>query len=170
MLAQLIPADGGPAVTLNSAITVIGRSEKLCDLVIRHSSVSKMHCILVKTDGLIYMRDLGSTNGTRVNGQRVVRGMLLPGDRVTISGHTYKVHLGPDIPGAVAAAANATEVIPVIPEDGGLPPSGNGDLQFRKHAPVSPSSAKTLTGKQTENTPEKRKPRSLKDSDLLPAD
>ena len=80
MLAQLIPKVGGAPITLHRAITVIGRSSRLCDLVIDHTSVSKQHCLLVKTDGLIYFRDLGSTNGTRVNGQRVIRGALLPGD------------------------------------------------------------------------------------------
>ncbi len=96
MLAQLIPVNGGPPITLTKPITVIGRSSRLCDLAVDHGSVSKLHCILVKTDGLIYMRDLGSTNGTRVNGQRVLRGALLPGDQISFSGAVYKVHLGPD--------------------------------------------------------------------------
>ena len=52
MLAQLIPKQGGPPITLHRPITVIGRSAKLCDLVIDHTNVSKQHCILVKTDGL----------------------------------------------------------------------------------------------------------------------
>lgn len=96
MLAQLIPMTGGAPITLTKPITVVGRSSRLCDLAVDHNSVSKLHCILVKTDGLIYMRDLGSTNGTRVNGQRVLRGALLPGDQISFSGAVYKVHLGPD--------------------------------------------------------------------------
>ena len=96
MLAQLIPMNGGAPITLTKPITVVGRSSRLCDLAVDHQSVSKLHCILVKTDGLIYMRDLGSTNGTRVNGQRVLRGALLPGDQISFSGAVYKVHLGPD--------------------------------------------------------------------------
>ncbi len=96
MLAQLLPVDGGPPVTLRRAVTVVGRSQRLCDLPLDNKSVSKMHCILVKTDGLVYMRDLGSTNGTRVNGQRVLRGALLPGDQISFSGSAFKVHLAPD--------------------------------------------------------------------------
>jgi len=96
MLAQLIPINGGPPITLTKPITVVGRSSRLCDLAVDHNGVSKLHCILVKTDGLIYMRDLGSTNGTRVNGQRVLRGALLPGDEISFSGAVYRVHLGPD--------------------------------------------------------------------------
>lgn len=96
MLAQLIPDNGGPPITITRGITVVGRSSRFCDLALDDTNVSKMHCILVKTDGLIYMRDLGSTNGTRVNGQRVVRGALLPGDRISFSGVGFRVYLGPD--------------------------------------------------------------------------
>lgn len=119
MLAQLIPRQGGSAITLTKAITVVGRSAKLCDLVVEHTNVSKQHCILVKTDGLIYLRDLGSTNGTRVNGQRVVRGALLPGDLLSLSGVSFKVHLGPDLPvtGKVSAEG-VTEFVPVLTDQG----------------------------------------------------
>jgi pSer/pThr/pTyr-binding forkhead associated (FHA) protein len=147
MLAQLIPSTGGAPITLKNPITLIGRSSKLCDLVVDHTSVSKMHCLLVKTDGLIYMRDLGSTNGTRVNGQRVVRGALLPGDKLAFSSISYKVHLGPD-PAASVAADGATEMIPIVTE--------NGDAGFVDNRVPG------ATGL--------RKARSVGDSDLLPAD
>lgn len=115
MLAQLIPRNGGPAVTLTSAITVVGRSSRLCEFVIDHSSISKQHCMLVKTDGLVYVRDLGSTNGTRVNGQRVVRGALLPGDLLSFASVAYRVHMGADLPAAVGADG-ATQWMPTAPE------------------------------------------------------
>ncbi|MEZ6126047.1 MAG: FHA domain-containing protein [Planctomycetaceae bacterium] len=119
MLAQLIPINGGPPITLTKPITVVGRSSRLCDLAVDHGSVSKMHCILVKTDGLIYMRDLGSTNGTRVNGQRVLRGALLPGDQISFSGAVYRIHLGPDpllSAGGVDLIADPTGMQPVEPQ------------------------------------------------------
>jgi pSer/pThr/pTyr-binding forkhead associated (FHA) protein len=148
MLAQLIPKGGGAPITLNCAITVIGRSSKLCDLVIEHTSVSKQHCMLVKTDGLIYFRDLGSTNGTRVNGQRVTRGALLPGDLLTLSGVSYKVHLGPDPPpSARASSAGATEMIPILDDE--------------------MSSNRTLNESASNDPPSKSDVRLLSDSDLL---
>ncbi|MCA9061783.1 MAG: FHA domain-containing protein [Planctomycetaceae bacterium] len=131
MLAQLIPSLSGPPVTLHKPIFVVGRSEKLCDLVIDHTSISKVHCILVKTDGLIYMRDLCSTNGTRVNGQRVIRGALLPGDRISFASITYKVHLGPDLPVNSISNYGATEAIPIQPDAPGLDEGFGGMEQSR---------------------------------------
>jgi pSer/pThr/pTyr-binding forkhead associated (FHA) protein len=57
-----------------------------------------MHCVIVKTDGLLLLRDLGSTNGTRVNGTRVRRAALLPNDQVSIAHFKFRVFLGPDEP------------------------------------------------------------------------
>ena len=67
-----------------------------CDLRLEHKSVSKLHCILVRTDGLLVLRDLGSTNGTQVNGTRVRRAVLLPNDRLSIAACRFRVHLGPN--------------------------------------------------------------------------
>src|SRR2546430_790045 len=97
MRAQLIPLDGTPAFDVGKDLTLVGRGED-CDLRLDHKTISKMHCIIVKTDGLLFLRDLGSTNGTRVNGQRVRRAALLPNDQLAIAGHKFGIALGPDGP------------------------------------------------------------------------
>jgi pSer/pThr/pTyr-binding forkhead associated (FHA) protein len=97
MRAQLVPLDGGSPIEIVRDLTVVGRQEN-CDLRLDHKSVSKLHCVIVKTDGLLLLRDLGSTNGTRVNGQRVRRAALLPNDQVYIANYKFKVYLGPDEP------------------------------------------------------------------------
>ena len=97
MRAQLIPADGGPPIELVKDLSVVGRKED-CDVRLEHKSVSKQHCVIVKTDGLLVLRDLGSTNGTRVNGQRVRRAALLPNDQVSVASLRFRVHLGPGDP------------------------------------------------------------------------
>ena len=96
MRAQLIPLDGTPVFDVGKDLTLVGRKEE-CDLRLDHKSVSKMHCVIVKTDGLLLLRDLGSTNGTRVNGQRVRRAALLPNDQLNIANYKFRVHLGPDV-------------------------------------------------------------------------
>lgn len=95
MIAQLIPLDGGPPLTIDRDLTIVGRKSKLCDVVLESNSVSKLHCAIAKTDGLLFIRDLGSTNGTKVNGQRVTRGALLPGDELAFAAVKFRVHLGP---------------------------------------------------------------------------
>src|SRR4029077_17260580 len=97
MRAQLLPLDGGLPFDLVKALIVVGRKED-CDLRLEHKSVSKLHCVLVKTDGLLLLRDLGSTNGTRVNGQRVRRAALLPNDPLQLASLRYTVQLAPDEP------------------------------------------------------------------------
>lgn len=98
MRAQLIPLGGGKSIDIVNDITLVGRKRGLCDLIVDRGSVSKLHCLIVKTDGLLFIRDLGSTNGTKVNGQRVTRGALLPNDELAFAGAKYRVHLGPGEP------------------------------------------------------------------------
>jgi pSer/pThr/pTyr-binding forkhead associated (FHA) protein len=99
MRARLVQIDGGPALDLVKDLTLVGRNED-CDLFIDHKSVSKQHCVLVKTEGLVLVRDLGSTNGTRVNGQRIRRAALLPNDNLAIANFKYQIKFGesPDAP------------------------------------------------------------------------
>src|SRR5439155_7058653 len=67
-----------------------------CDVAIDHPSLSKRHCILVKTDGLLVIRDLATTNGTKVKGQKVRWAALLPDDRISLGGYKLRIYLGPD--------------------------------------------------------------------------
>src|SRR5579883_3176222 len=110
MRAQLVPLEGGPPLEVTKEMTLVGRQED-CDLRLDHKSVSKMHCVIVKTDGLLLLRDLGSTNGTRVNGQRVRRAALLPNDQLSIANYKFRVYLGPDAPPPPANAHEHTQAI-----------------------------------------------------------
>ena len=62
---------------------LVGRHD-ICDVVVGHPSVSRRHARLSFRDGHWVLRDLDSTNGTRVNGRRVVRCRLEPGDRLSL--------------------------------------------------------------------------------------
>ncbi|WP_397570103.1 FHA domain-containing protein [Schlesneria sp. T3-172] len=99
MRAHLIPLKGGGApIQITRDITLVGRQDDLCDICLETTSVSKMHCLIIRTDGLLFIRDLGSTNGTKVNGQRVLRGALLPGDELAFAGEKFRVEMGPGEP------------------------------------------------------------------------
>jgi hypothetical protein len=62
---------------------VIGRSRE-CDLVLDDPNVSRRHAELRREDGAWAVRDLGSTNGIKLNGQRSRGGRLSPGDEITL--------------------------------------------------------------------------------------
>lgn len=118
MQAKLIPADGGEPVHVTKDVTLVGRKPGLCDMVIKQNSVSKIHCLLVKTDGLLFVRDLSSTNGTRVNGQRVTRGALLPGDELSFGGVKFRVYLGPgESPAGHGDETEAMGSFPSMPKE-----------------------------------------------------
>lgn len=95
MKAELVPENGDPPIPILKDVTVIGRRE-FCDVQIDHDSLSKRHCVVIKTDGLLIIRDLATTNGTKVKGQRIRWAALLPDDRITLGGYKLRVYLGPD--------------------------------------------------------------------------
>ncbi|MCS7162286.1 MAG: FHA domain-containing protein [Bacteroidia bacterium] len=66
---------------------LIGRSAE-CDIVLPYPEVSGRHAILtIHSDGSIEIRDVGSKNGTFINGQRVQVGKLQPGDTLQLGSH-----------------------------------------------------------------------------------
>lgn len=71
MTAFLDSLDTGRIVSLRSAVVLIGRGAE-CDLIIDHScSISRLHCAIVQTDDLYFIRDMGSTNGVWIDGNRI---------------------------------------------------------------------------------------------------
>jgi predicted component of type VI protein secretion system len=79
---------------------VIGRGDE-CHIRPNSSWVSRQHCMLRITDEALYLRDLGSTNGTLVNGSRLIGECpLVQGDQIQVGPLVFEVHLEK----AVAAA------------------------------------------------------------------
>lgn len=59
------------------------------DIVITNGAVSARHAAITRSGDQAVLEDLGSSNGTFVNGQRVAQALLAPGDRAAIA--TYEV-------------------------------------------------------------------------------
>lgn len=116
MRARLLSLDGGASVDIVKDLTLFGRDED-CDVRLDHKSISKLHCVIVRTDGLLLLRDLGSTNGTRVNGQRIRRAALLPNDTLSIANLRFQIKFGVELEGleppGAAARKKETEVTPI---------------------------------------------------------
>src|SRR5688572_15711765 len=77
---------------------VIGRSSEL-DMVLVEDMVSRKHAKITVTGGKILIEDLGSTNGTFVNGEKIKQARLKEGDRILIGTSILKlVHQGANAP------------------------------------------------------------------------
>jgi adenylate cyclase len=87
---ELVPVGGGDAIPLVSEVMTIGRRES-CDICLKFQNISGTHCELALKNGVWHLRDLNSTNGVKVNGERTLRRMLRPGDEIGIAGRKYVI-------------------------------------------------------------------------------
>src|SRR5829696_6148069 len=114
MRVRLVPMEGGTPVDIHKDLSLVGRRED-CDIFLDHKSISKLHCVVARTDGLLLLRDLGSTNGTRVNGQRVRRAALLPNDHLAIANLKFQVRFGNELLAENAALPNGAAETSKLP-------------------------------------------------------
>jgi predicted component of type VI protein secretion system len=169
MPAQLVALSEGPSILLDKPIMLFGRNPE-CDIQIDSRKVSRRHCCVAQVNDYLVVRDLGSTNGIRINGVRLLEGKLHHGDELTIGSHRYKISwedgdaaLGNrGIPASEAIPAGGTvpepeeddileecdEPIP-LPEPGAQRGRGPGktavgnDKDARRPRPPSPKSSKS---------------------------
>jgi predicted component of type VI protein secretion system len=90
MPAQLVALTDGPSILLDKPILLFGRHPE-CDIQIDSRKISRRHCCIAQVGDYLVVRDLGSTNGIRINGVRVLEGRLKADDELTIGGNRYKV-------------------------------------------------------------------------------
>lgn len=93
MSIRLIALDEGPDIPVDRAMVVVGRHPQ-CDARLDSIRVSRRHCCMTPHDGEVVVRDLGSTNGIRINGQRVEMGRLRAGDELSIAHIRYRLDDG----------------------------------------------------------------------------
>ena len=105
---QLVVIRGRSAsqvLKLGDGITTVGRSEG-CTLRIRSSQVSRKHCEIFEKKGLLLVKDLGSSNGTIVNGKKVEgQRVVEPGDVLLIGSVKLRVAKAGEVIATPAAAA-----------------------------------------------------------------
>jgi FHA domain-containing protein len=93
MPSRLVALEEGPDITLDRTIVVVGR-HPACETRLDSLRVSRHHCCMTQENGEVVVRDLGSTNGIRINGQRVEMGRLRPGDELSIAHIRYRLENG----------------------------------------------------------------------------
>ena len=94
MLGELVPVGGGDNIPLRVPKLVIGRRAS-CDIVLEFPNVSSQHCELNYLNGYWQIRDLGSRNGIKVNGERFDEQWLFPGDEILIAKHHFEIQYEP---------------------------------------------------------------------------
>jgi pSer/pThr/pTyr-binding forkhead associated (FHA) protein len=92
---RLVSLGGCQEIVVGPNPLVIGRDPH-CDIRIGSLRVSRHHCCLTEVAGEVEVRDLGSTNGLRVNGRRMVSGRLKPGDQLSIAHLDFRVVADPE--------------------------------------------------------------------------
>jgi hypothetical protein len=89
--AELVLPDGGRVVVADDPV-VIGRLPE-CAVVLSDPNVSRRHAEIRRTGDVVVVTDLGSTNGTKVNGATVREQQLASGDEVTVGSTTLVFEL-----------------------------------------------------------------------------
>jgi adenylate cyclase len=94
MLGLLIPVGGGDPIPLLKPTLIVGRRPS-CDIRLNYPNVSSHHCRLEFVNGYWKAADV-STNGTKVNGERIDEKFLQPGDTVSFARHAFEIQYTPD--------------------------------------------------------------------------
>jgi pSer/pThr/pTyr-binding forkhead associated (FHA) protein len=120
-----IEAEPLPAITFHGPPMIVGRDQD-CDQVIDAPVVSGRHARLATENGRITIEDLGSSNGTFVNGQLIARATVVTeGDRIGLGGFVARLAVDPGVipaPVKLEPAPVVPEEIPSAPLDRRLPP------------------------------------------------
>ncbi len=147
MKAAFVPLNGDPPISIGKDVSVLGRRD-FCDIRIDDPSLSKRHCVIVKTDGLLIIRDLATTNGTKVNGQRIRWAALLPNDKVTFGAYKVRVYLGSD-----EAPSPADRDDRLSSARNGASSSGSGGIEDEGFSAPSPPEVPIVTAKSKPASP-----------------
>jgi len=91
---ELLPLGGGDPIPLLKSTLLIGRRES-ADIVLRFPNISGHHCELSLEGGCWTIKDLRSSNGIKVNGNRVTEQKLRPGDKLSIAKHDFEIVFDP---------------------------------------------------------------------------
>ncbi|MFK7882723.1 MAG: FHA domain-containing protein [Phycisphaerales bacterium] len=116
-------------VVLKNQRSVMGRQEG-CQIRVPTAGISRKHCELVVEDGSITIKDLGSSNGTFLNQERVTEHAVAPGDLLSIGGQVFLVQVN----------GEPDEIEPEFLFEDGLPESAV-DVPTKADNPGSPVKA-----------------------------
>ena len=129
---QLVVLRGRSATTalkLGDGVTTAGRHDE-CQLRIKSSEVSRKHCQFFEKNGMLMVKDLGSANGTFLNGKKIEgQRVLEPGDELTVGPVKLRVESGSK-PGAKPAPSGPGDTAVPAPTVKQGPASDEFEIDF----------------------------------------
>jgi len=151
---QLVVLKGRSAaqrIPLMEEVTTLGRQDG-CELTVRSSQVSRRHCQLFEKKGLLLVKDLGSSNGTFVNEEKVEdQRVLEPGDILSLGPIQFRVESAeaPEVAGASEESPKPGDTAVPVAVDAPIPLDDDdvldfvtGDDEQPTQAPAEPKAAK----------------------------
>lgn len=121
-LIRVTPKGESQRVPIERQSTIIGRSDD-CQIRVRSAGMSRKHCEVTIEDGSVTVRDLGSSNGTFVNQEKIDSIPVSGGDLISFGGLVFVVEVDGE-PGEIDAALFFEDGIPeVLPPVAGQSPS-----------------------------------------------
>jgi len=101
VLGILKPMGGGDPIPLLKAEVLVGR-RRSCDICLDFHNISGKHCQLRLVNSVWHVRDLGSSNGTSLNGLKLTsEHSVMPDDELGIASHLFKIDYEPGGPDSV---------------------------------------------------------------------
>ena len=116
----------GPTIPVDKPILVVGRHVD-CDVSLNASKVSRRHCCIGQIGESLVIKDLGSTNGFKINGKAVIEAVLHVDDKLTIAHFTWTV-------GKVSTPSRTQSKPDVLTSDKPIPVS-DAELKFEGFDP-----------------------------------
>jgi S-DNA-T family DNA segregation ATPase FtsK/SpoIIIE len=105
--------DAGKTFPISTGATEIGRAAD-CDIRLDDDLVSRQHARVVVTRDSVEIADLGSTNGTRLNGEEISRRAWTQGDRLVVGDTTLTIDVGPSMDRNSIPAIHAFNRSPLV--------------------------------------------------------
>lgn len=153
---------GGP-----EEVYLIGRLAD-CDIRLESRKVSRRHCCLAQVNDYLAVRDLGSTNGIRINGREVLEGRLRQGDSLTVGPYVFRVMWQQERASAAAPQMPSPAASPVaakLPVEPRVKPIQLPESPDKVASPSANASAQEAPGNPSPGKP--KKPMLLEDSALF---
>jgi hypothetical protein len=153
-------------------VYIIGRLAD-CEIRLDSRKVSRRHCCVAQVNDYLAVRDLGSTNGIRINGREVLEGQLRNGDLLTVGPYVFRVLWQPETAAAAAppgpsptTSPHAQPRKPAQPIAQPARPPQPSQPTVQPVSSANPSPQESPTAPQA-NKPKPKKTSLLEDSNLF---